>query len=132
MTTTHEDYRYTYTVNAEAWYFADPRVPARRDDLRKMVVAREHVGGGVAWEFTVQEYDLGGPALQIRLFHDAWDAFADIPELFEELRSHSPRTLASLRTMLDELGFIDSTARNESARVRLDSYTAGLPHRPAS
>lgn len=125
------DYRYTYTVTGEAWY--TDRLPNAYEARKEMMIQRHAVNksgysDGVAWEFEVAQYELSGPTLQIRLFHDAWDAFEDIPELFEAFRKSSPRTLDQLRGMLDELGFIDTTERRRGAEVRMDLFSQSLPH----
>ena len=102
------DYRYTYDVPAEAWYghtiAGAPRIG----------VHRSHVDGGVAWEFSIEEHDLNGPTLLLRTFGDAWDAFGDVPELFEALRTEQPDTLTELRALLGGLGFEDITKRTRA------------------
>jgi hypothetical protein len=107
MTThpTAAEYRLTYDVSAEAWYAHTDRDGPRID------VHRSHVGGGVAWEFHVEERNLNGPTLRVQMFDDSWDAFADVPELFEALRTERPHTLTELRALLDRLGFADITKR---------------------
>lgn len=125
-------YRYTYVVTGDAWYAT--RLP-NADEMRREVTIQRHAvndhgySDGVAWEFDALQRDLGGPTLEVRMFHDAWDAFDDIPELFTALRERSPRTLDDLRVMLDEIGLIDVTERRKADRVRMDLFSESLPHR---
>jgi hypothetical protein len=100
------DYTLTYDVSTEAWYALTDR------DAPRIGVHRSHAGGGVAWEFSVEERDLSGPTLLLRMFDDSWDAFADVPELFEVLRTETPHTLTELRVLLGQLGFVDITKRD--------------------
>lgn len=135
MATAASDYRYTYVVTGDAWY--TDHLPDAAEQRRQLMIQRHAVNergysNGVAWEFSVIQYDLSGPTLQIRLFHDSWDAFADIPELFEALRVRSPRTLRDLRGVLDDLGLIDITERRQGDRVRMDQFGEALPHRSVS
>lgn len=106
-----EGYIYTYIIGTEAWYYQP--LAAHCDNI---MIGKDHVDGGCAWEFAVTEHDLGGPTLRTEMFGDSWDAFRDVPELFEALRTRVPRTFAELVTILDELGFVDVTPRVRSER----------------
>lgn len=95
-----------YAVPAEAWY----RDVVRHDQPSVSIMATA-LGGGVEWEFDVEEHDLGRPTLRLLMFGDSWDAFVQIPEFFAALRERSPRTVTALRELLDELGARDETKR---------------------
>lgn len=97
-----EGWRYTYCISGEAWW--EPKV-------EDVIIARDHDEGGGAWEFNVIAHNLGGPSLALEIHGDAWDAFADVPELFEALRTRVPHTFSELVAILDELGFVDVTPR---------------------
>jgi hypothetical protein len=102
-----DDCTLTYAVAKEAWYASslDGELPA-------VFVMAAADGGGVKWEFDVQEYHLGGrDNLRLRIFDDALAAFEDIPEFFTALRERKPQTLTDLRALLDSLGAVDATQR---------------------
>lgn len=109
------DYVNAYIVNGEAWY--TQAVPPNVQ-MSGVTIQRAHRDGGVAWEFRIEEHDLGGPTLQIHMFADSWQAFADVPELFAALREQQPRTLTALRSVLAGLGFYDLTERVQGLPVR--------------
>jgi hypothetical protein len=99
-----------YIVPAEAWY--SDVIREHRPIVSVVAAAR---GGGAAWEFDVEQHELDGPTLRLRMFHGSWDAFEQIPEFFAALHEESPRTLVDLRAMLDRIGARDATARKEGA-----------------
>lgn len=101
-----DDCELTYVVPAEAWY----RDVVVRDQPSVSIVAAAR-GGGCAWEFDVEEHDLNGPSLRLRMFDDSWDAFDQVPEFFAALREQYPRTLTGLRQLLDGIGARDATER---------------------
>ncbi len=109
--TTDPGYQLTYTVYQEAWYAQ----PGQRPEL---VVTKATKEGGCAWEFTIEDYTekLNHPAIRVQIFDDAWQAFAEIPELFAELARNGRSTLADVQGILDGLGFVDATERTEEVR----------------
>ena len=106
------DFRNTYDVWSELWCVDT----LDSEERRRVGIHRSHRDGGVAWEFHLIEREVGGrPTLQLRMFDDSWDAFADAPELFEALRMETPHTLTRLRALLDRLGFEDITKRGRTS-----------------
>jgi hypothetical protein len=105
-----DDCRLTYIITHETWYW--PITPRRQ--RRGIGIHATSSGGGVAWEFYVEERDLGHriPALELRMFDDAWMAFDQIPEFFAGLREVAEGgRLSDVREFLDRLGAVDETAR---------------------
>jgi hypothetical protein len=104
-----DDCYLAYIVSHEAWYWSASRSPGEKPHLNVQAASN---GGGVAWEFDVSEYHLGGePCTHIEMFDDSYAAFADIPEFFVLLREHQPGTLCEVRGILDGLGAMDKTQR---------------------
>lgn len=100
-----------YTVYHEAHWWLGLLPHLRPDDGRRCVqvaASAKGAGGGVAWEFGVQEY-ASINALCVDMFGDAWPAFRQIPEFFDRLPDCD--TLDAVRALLDELGAVDETER---------------------
>jgi hypothetical protein len=100
-----------YTIGHEAWYW----MPDRRAQ-RYVRVGADSSGGGCKWEFLVEEVVLSSQpgaraALQVCVFDDAWEAFAQVPELFAALAAEPPEDFAELCALLDRIGAKDTTAR---------------------
>jgi hypothetical protein len=111
---TYVDYRYSYIVNHETWYapLSDPVVYGQVQ--KRIVISRDHNGGGCAWEFGVNAVDLGGrEALRVEMFGDSWLAFADVPEFFIAMADMADASLTDVRGLLDSLGFADRTERTK-------------------
>jgi hypothetical protein len=106
-----EDCHLAYIVSHEAWYAH--AVADRRPEISVTAAAD---GGGCAWEFTVEEVDLGasGPAIRVKVFEDAFAAFAQIPEFFAALAAEKTDTLDGVRSVLDRIGAADETERRSS------------------
>jgi hypothetical protein len=106
-----DDCHLAYIVSHEAWYWTASRTPDEKPHLNVQASARGS-GGGVAWEFDISEYHLGGkPCTHIEMFNDSYAAFADIAEFFVLMREHQPGTLREVRGILDGLGAVDETQR---------------------
>lgn len=103
-----EDTHLAYTVTHEAWY-----ARSLPDDRREINITASAPGGGVAWEFTVEEVDLGshGPAIRVKVFDDAFAAFAQIPQFFANLAGGKVKTLDEVRDVLRLMGAVDETER---------------------
>ena len=105
-----EGTHFAYTVTHEAWY-----ARSLPDDRRELNISASALGasGGVAWEFTVEEVDLGSHGLPIRVkvFDDAFAAFAQIPEFFAALAANDIDTLDKVTLLLQHLGAVDETQR---------------------
>lgn len=109
-----DDCHLAYIVSHEAWYAQTPGVI----DRPSISVSASSSGGGVAWEFTVEEYDHGNThPIRVGMFSDAFDAFAQIPEFFTRL-TDGAETLDDVRAILDSIGARDETERREPARYR--------------
>ena len=108
MTTLPEDCHLAYIVSHEAWYAN--ALPDRHPEINVMAAAE---GGGCAWEFTVEEVDLGNrnPAVRVKVFDDAFAAFGQIPEFFASLVAEGVTTLDEVRSVLDGMGAADETER---------------------
>jgi hypothetical protein len=103
-----DDCHLAYIVSHEAWYW-NALGSTEKPHLNVQAAA---YGGGVAWEFDVSEYHLGGkPCTRIQMFDDAYESFAQIPEFFILMREHRPGTLREVRGILDGLGAADLTQR---------------------
>jgi hypothetical protein len=105
-----DDTHLAYVVSHEAWY--GTRDIVRRPQIN--VAASAHgSGGGVRWEFTVEEVDLGshGKPIRLKIFDDAFAAFAEIPEFFASLNEDGAGALDDVRHLLDSLGAVDETER---------------------
>lgn len=128
-----EDCTLTYIISNEAWY-------TQAAERAGLWVHASADGGGVAWEFGVEEFDLNGPTVQVKLFSDAFAAFTQIPEFFAALAElhdteHGNRapnvTLGDVRRILDRLGATDRTERVNPYSSRrpnpsVDQLTAAL------
>lgn len=105
-----EDTHLAYIVWHEAWYYDASRIPGEHPRLMVSASA-EGTGGGVAWEFQIDCYDLSGPVTRVKMFQDAYAAFAQIPEFFEMLAEQQPVTMTEVRDILHALGAVDETPR---------------------
>ena len=104
-----EDTHLAYTVTHEAWY-----ARSLPDDRREInIAASAGPGVGVAWDFTVEEVNLGshGPAIRVKIFDDAFAAFTQIPEFFAALASEGVADLRDVCAVLDGMGAVDETER---------------------
>lgn len=106
-----EGTRLAYIVSREAWYSRVPGASARRPDINVMASAG---GGGVAWEFTVEEVEIGSEtAIRVKVFDDAFAAFTQIPEFFTRLAAGQVTTLDDVRELLACMGAADETQRRD-------------------
>lgn len=106
-----DDCTLAYTVNHESKYYRLYREATGTMTGRSLGVAASASGGGVAWEFVVEEHRLGKGAVQLQIFDDAFAALAQIPEFFAALAEQEPTSLDAVRAILDELGAVDQTTR---------------------
>lgn len=109
-----------FVQHSRTWYRNPLALDAQNCFDEVHVIIGRLPEGGCRYEFSLKWYALGGghpPQLQI--FDDAWDVFAEIPELFQMLSEHSttwPERRGSSSMTPDEfceelksLGFIDVT-----------------------
>lgn len=107
-----EDCFFAYVVSHEAWYAS----VVKGRQIWIQAASRE---GGVAWEFAVEEEDLGGqPHVRVEIFDDAFAAFAQIPEFFAALAERKPDDLLKVADLLDEVGAKDTTERTGPNGIR--------------
>lgn len=111
MSALPEDTHLAYVVSHEAWYAQTPGVIDHPEI--NISASAEGNGGGVAWEFTVEEVDLGshGPAIRAKVFDDAFAAYTQLPEFFARLAG-GITTLKQVQALLDDLGAVDETDRS--------------------
>lgn len=102
--TTEPGYRLEYIVSHEAYYRSVVRE-------RSVTVGKNATEGGCAWEFDVVEHPNIG--IKVGIFDDAFQAFAEVAPLFAALAERQPRDLREVRSLLDELGLVDATQRND-------------------
>jgi len=97
--------RLAYTIAHEAWY------PSVITDPHISVAASVIDGGGVAWEFIVEERELrhDEKAIRVGVFDDAFEVFEHVPEFFAALSEKKPRTLGEVVDVLKALGAVDET-----------------------
>jgi hypothetical protein len=106
-----DDTHLAYTVWHEAWYAEASRTPGEKPHLMVAASAKGS-GGGVAWEFQVDGYELGGGRVtRVKMFDDAYAALGQMPEFFEMLAAQRPVTLTEVRDILHALGAVDETER---------------------
>jgi hypothetical protein len=113
-----------FTVYHEAWYWKTAGLP---NVVYEIGVHRQYVepdadAGCIEWEFTLRWETYGSevrprPHLGVQIFDDAFEAFADVPQLFTELAkvgvnagepSPEPHVIEEI---LMTLGFEDITPR---------------------
>jgi hypothetical protein len=104
-----------YVASHEAWY-----AHANQISHPQLSIMASHKGGGVAWEFSAEEYELGGrQVVRVRMFFDSFAAYAQMPEFFAALAEQGETaTLDSVRAALDALGALDETERETPPRYR--------------
>lgn len=107
-----------YDVRHEAWYWITTNTIREAAGQRHGIVvmaSANGAGGGVAWEFSIEDHaDLQPPhpTLRLLMFDDSWAAFTQMPEFFGGLTELGPNVpLTQVRELLDQLGAIDETAR---------------------
>lgn len=101
-----------YTVLYEAWY-------GELASDREISVSAAAPGGGCAWEFIVEEIELGGQqCARVKVFDDAFAAFVQIPEFFIALAERKPNTTVEVIRILNGLGARDLTERDWPAAYR--------------
>ena len=100
-----------YTIFHEAWY-ADVPPGVACPSIGVAAVAEEGGGGG-SWSFVVEEADFDPHPVSVRLFDDAFVAFAQVPEFFAELASGRVKDLQAVRKLLDSMGAVDETERTQ-------------------
>ncbi|GLY32000.1 hypothetical protein [Kineosporia sp. NBRC 101731] len=108
-----------YLICDEAWYAETLRRTGAARKYPEIMVSASARGGGCAWEFPIEEFELGGRMVtRARIFNESYVAFQQVPELFELLAERRPQTLQHVREILDELGAVDETQRVTPERYR--------------
>jgi hypothetical protein len=94
-----------YIVSHEAWYSG-----ALADRRQSITVQHASTGGGVAWEFAIEQ--VGTIGAQVQIFDDAWQAFVEFPALFVGLAELGQgASLSEICDLLHAQGFRDITER---------------------
>src|SRR5215831_262079 len=99
----HAGFRYAFNYTPEAWHYNLNLTD--RNTIPAIIISHavdresEEDGDPEAeyWEFAIEErrhYD-GDTYLALDMMSEAWRAFGDVPELFEQLRSGQLATLAA-------------------------------------
>lgn len=83
-------------------------------DRAELAVGFSHPEGGSTGEFIIRWLELGGTGRlypQICIFSDAWDALAEMPELFQALKplDDTDPSIETLVGVLAKLGYRDTT-----------------------
>lgn len=107
--TAPEGYRLAYVLTGEAWY-SQPPLTRPPGDRNVLMISMDSLGGGGRWEFAID--DEAGGGLRVKVYDDAWQAFADVPEFFTALADLGRGALLDeVVEILDRLGFADTTKR---------------------
>jgi hypothetical protein len=98
-----------------------PRLSYRRQDLylsfsnqrpTLLVVGRDSEGR-VEFNFKLEQYDYGDPALSLEIFSDSFTAFRELPGFFKELydadNGRGLVRVAAAQRVLNEMGAVDLT-----------------------
>lgn len=123
-------YRLAYVVTHEAWY-SQPPLTRPPGDRNVLAVSMDNLGGGCAWEFSIDD-EVGG-GLRVKVYDDGWKAFVDVPEFFTAVAALGRGALLSeVIEILDSLGFTDTTKRLPDdpatrARFHAAQQTAEVP-----
>lgn len=115
-----EGYAFGYMLTREAYYWNDATFP---NDKNVAMVGLYSIDnhGGCKWEFAIDQENQSGLPLRVKVFDDAWAAFAAVPEFFTALASHTKGSgnasdLTEVVEILDGLGFLDLTERTKGIR----------------
>lgn len=138
-----EDCFLAYVVQHEAWYY-EPNRAAGVSGGRSLNISASSRGGGVAWEFSVEEHPHNGGGVKISMFDDAFPALVQVPEFFAALNGDEvPESVTAVRAILDRIGAADTTervnpryvdrraelaAKVEQAQTELDRYDVEHSH----
>lgn len=113
--------------------------PTLPRDEHEFGVQMTHPEGGCVWEFMVAEIpnrSIGGPrepiGVQVRMFGDSWQAYADIPEFFDGLSvlsgQYSRVNLDHVKTLCHDLGYPDRTSEYASRHDHMFRCACGEYH----
>lgn len=103
-----DDTHLAYTVRHETYYAGT--LPGEPEVI--VMASAKGSGGGVAWEFGVTDgASRIGRGLELRMWDDAWAAFAQLPDFFAALAAGEVASLDDVRALLDRLGAVDETDR---------------------
>lgn len=117
---THDDCHRGFWIASESWWYRSQ--DKEYDD--EIMVGMYRKDGGTTGEFGIRWLNIGGRSVpQLQVFHDAWHALAQFPDLLAGLASMDsefphPKQVASL---LRNLGIQDDTNRLPSAAHRADA-----------
>jgi hypothetical protein len=106
----------TFNVNHEEHYYETLKAAGAARGRSVNVHSTSH-GGGVAWEFVIEEVELekGRMCTRARIFDDAYAAFTQVPRLFETLADRRPTHIEDVVALLRGIGAMDTTDRVDPA-----------------
>lgn len=120
-----EGYRLSYTLTRQAWYSQPPLI-GTPGDRNVVMVAMDTTRGGAAWEFAIDDEPGGG--LRVKVYDEAWRAFADVPEFFAAMAALGRGALLDeVVEILDSLGFTDITKRLPDDPATRTAFLATQP-----
>lgn len=100
-------FAYGFYQHSRAWYAEASKLPS--DVAEEVMIGLYADGGGCRWEFGIRWIRLPELTPRVEVFSDAWQAFAQVPELFTELTKLDRLTPAECCGLLTRLGFVDKT-----------------------
>jgi len=107
-------YTYGFVQLSRAWYADSWLVTV--DAVEEIAIGLYAKDGSCRWEFYIRWHDLGGQAVpRVEVFADAWQAFAEAPELFATLAERAKLSQSECCEMLQSLGFADKTETQKAA-----------------
>jgi hypothetical protein len=107
-----------YYVSHESWWWQQSETVRRAYGGHPQVsvsASAKGAGGGVEWGFSVVDMSsvIGKPALKLHIYDEGWEAFACMAPFFAALADRKDWTLDRVRGVLDSLGAVDETERED-------------------
>ena len=113
MTPSPEGYTYGFVQVSRAWYAKSSSLTDKSSE--EIMIGLYADGGGCRWEFGIRWHLLREPSPRVEVFHDAWCAFAEVPELFAALAKIDKLTPQECCDLLATCGFVDQTPVERTA-----------------
>jgi hypothetical protein len=106
----------TFNVNHQEHYYETLKAAGAASGRSVNVHSTSH-GGGVAWEFAIEEVEIekGRMCTRARIFDGAYPAFTQVPELFRVLARQRPHRIEDVVAILLGVGAMDTTTRTDPA-----------------
>jgi hypothetical protein len=107
------DCKLAYTIIDETYY----RDAMKHQERPLLWVSSSCEDTSIDWQFNVEEYTFDwGRSLQLTMHPSACKAIVQVPELFAALAEQEPKTLSEMVAILDRLGAVDVTERDEPVK----------------